>query len=179
LAASSPHVRCLQTLGRKMFTAGARDSRLRWEQNRFRTLSETLAACVCPDNRRGDLCHTGTHHLTSSGHRSPHARKYSVALAPAVPRPAANFHPPLQTATAASSRFSPSRLLCISVSCLDGVVGVKRTVFFNFFKNLQRTMAWLSLALLGMLATTSLALPISSAEHEATWTAWKREHNNR
>jgi hypothetical protein len=38
-------------------------------------------------------------------------------------------------------------------------------------------MAWLSLALLGMLATTSLALPISSAEHEATWTAWKREHN--
>ena len=38
-------------------------------------------------------------------------------------------------------------------------------------------MAWLSLALLGMLATTSLALPISSAEHEATWTVWKREHN--
>jgi C1A family cysteine protease len=37
-------------------------------------------------------------------------------------------------------------------------------------------MAWLPLALLGTMATTSLALPISSAEHEATWTAWKREH---
>jgi hypothetical protein len=41
----------------------------------------------------------------------------------------------------------------------------------------KKEMIRLSLALLGMLATTSLALPISSAEHEATWTAWKREHN--
>ncbi len=44
-------------------------------------------------------------------------------------------------------------------------------------KCMEWKMAWLALALLGSLAMTSLALPISSAEHEATWTAWKREHN--